>query len=286
MKPVQSFFHQTAGAGNVHSQKMLPAFSVLSALRKIQPCFLPEISADRFTIPRQTFTVKPHQISSLGTYCFDLWQILVYKFANQLFIPRNILPQGVQPGIAFCKSSHSRIHRKCIRLRNFIRIQGPPHFMPQSFIRYYNRRSLEPRQIKRLCRGDTGHADLPAYFGNRCEGNIASAGNRQITMDLIGYHRHMIPRTQFPDFGKCLFVPYFPHRIVGIAEDHQCCLRVCQFSLQFRPVNRIVFAITIICERRLYNISSVIDNRIEENIVDRRLYQHIFPCCRQLSHRA
>ena len=63
-------------------------------------------------------------------------------------------------------------------------------------------------------------------------------------------------------------IPDLSYRIVRIAENHHTCLRIRQFCFQFAKVNRI-FPV-FISQRTFQNVSPIIHNRIEENIVYRR----------------
>ena len=101
-------------------------------------------------------------------------------------------------------------------------------------------------------------------------------------MNFIRNHNYMMFPAQIANPPQFLPVPDSSYRIVGITQNHQGSLRIGKFLFQILKIHMI--SVSVILQRTLYNISSVIHNRIEENIVNRCLYQHIFPHCRQLAY--
>ena len=89
--------------------------------------------------------------------------------------------------------------------------------------------------------------------------------------------------TERPDPLHRFLFPYFSHRIVRITEDQHGSLRVCNHPFQFFKVHPVT--LTIISKRTFHHVSSVVDNRVEKNIIDRRQKDNLFRHRREFPHR-
>ena len=89
-------------------------------------------------------------------------------------------------------------------------------------------------------------------------------------------------RAQSTDSFQRRFVPNLSNRIVRVTKNHQRRLRICEFLFQVFKINMI--CIFIKYKRTFQYLSAIIQNRIEEYIIYRRLHQHLLSWCCQLPH--
>lgn len=102
-------------------------------------------------------------------------------------------------------------------------------------------------------------------------------------MNLIGEHHHPVLPAKLADLRQRILIPNFPHRIVGITEDHERSLGIGQLSLQIREIDPVSAA--VVFQAALQDLPSIIENRVEKNIIDRCLDQHLLPGGRELPDR-
>ena len=154
--------------------------------------------------------------------------------------------------------------------------------MTQKLIRHHNRCSLQSRNIKRLRGCNCCHTDTTADFRNTRKRNILLSGSRKVTVDLIGKYNYMIFPAKLSNPLQCLPIPYIAHRIMGITQDHHGNLWIGKLLLQVLPVDGV--SVSVICQRTFCYKTSIIDNGIKENIINRCLNQYLFSRCCQFSH--
>ena len=92
----------------------------------------------------------------------------------------------------------------------------------------------------------------------------------------------MMTVTKHADFFQGLRIPDLADRIVRIAEDHQCRLRIRELALQIIKID-MVFPIGI-DQRAGKDHSAIVEDRIVKDIIDRREDQHLFSRSGQLAH--
>ena len=112
--------------------------------------------------------------------------------------------------------------------------------------------------IERLGRRYAGNADLAAGLADRGKRNVVSVRVGEVTVYLVGNHRHIVFAAELAYFRKSFRLPDLSDRIVGIAEYHQRCLRIGKLILKVVPVDRI--PAVLIDKRRFKNISAVVEN--------------------------
>ncbi len=173
------------------------------------------------------------------------------------------------------KCSHRRHGSKNIRLRHLIRIQPPVHPVPQHRVRRKDSGSLDARNIKGLCRRYAGNTIIPARFRYGSKRNVTAARLCQVTMNLIGQNQHMMPDTKLANALQRLSVPYFSNRIMRIAQKQHRSLRIGQLFLQIVKIYGI--NAVLIPQPAFQNISSVIQDRIEEIVVNGSHHRDILP---------
>ena len=281
MQPVQQ---PAAGTGDVHAQELIAVAPVDAARGEIQPRLLADEGGQLLRPLRHLAAVQPHEIGGLCVHRADLGQFPAEERQGLPPVFRQIRPQRVQPGAAVGEGGHGRLRGKAVGLRHLVGVQGPPDLVPQHRIGNHRRRGLESRQIEGLGGRDAGDAVLTAVFRDRGKGRVIPSGERQVAVDLIRQHQDVVVPAQFPDPRQGLPVPDLPHRVVGIAEDHQGGLGVRQFPLQVLPVD-FIDAIVVV-ERALQHPAAVVLDGVEKDVVDRGHCQHILPRRGELPHHA
>ena len=154
--------------------------------------------------------------------------------------------------------------------------------MANDRIRYRDGRRLQACQIECLRRSYTGNTVIPADIRYRCKRDISASRIRQITVNLIREHNHMMLRTQHTDSFQRRFVPNLSNRIVWVTENHQHRLRICELLFQVFEIN--VICISVEYKRTFQHLSAIIQNRVKEYIIHRCLHQHLLGWCCQFPH--
>ena len=95
----------------------------------------------------------------------------------------------------------------------------------------------------------------------------------------------MLP-AQFAEACQGAAVPDLPGGVVGVAQDHQRGLRVGQLAFQVLPVDGVPSGRRVVGQRRLKHIAAVVEDRVEEDVVYRRLDDHVLGRRGQLAHHA
>jgi pyrimidine-nucleoside phosphorylase len=148
-------------------------------------------------ISGQRIAVDPQQIRGICRYCPELRNLFSDKIFCKLTVLPQIFTQLLQPLSAPVKCRNGSNGCEHIGLCHFIRVQPPVHPVPQRRIRNDHCCRLEPRQVKGLRGCHTGDAVIFTMLRYRRKWDILHPGSRNIAMDLIRQHQHMMFEAQF-----------------------------------------------------------------------------------------
>ena len=258
----------------------MPVAPVFGAFGEHHPVLAPEMVAQRVGVVRDGRAVDPHEV---GGVPLDHDDAAIRGHGGVVFVEHRtrgglvagqIGTQLVQPGAALIERGQRGVHGERVRLGHLVGVQGAPHLVAQHGVWDHHRRRVEARDVERLGRRHAGHRVHRAMLARGGERHVAEARIGQIAVDLVADHRHMMLPAQFADARQGFAIPDVSDRIVWVAQDHQRGLRVGELRLQIRPVDR-VMPLAVVDERGFEHPAAVVEDRIEEDVVDRRLDEHV-----------
>ena len=201
------------------------------------------------------------------------------------FVIGQICAQFLKPWLAFVEGGERGGHGESVRLGHFIGIERAPYFMLQHGIRDHYGSRVKTGDIERFGRCHAGHGVHCALLIHRGKGYVIVSRIGQIAVNFVADYGHMIVPAKLTYACEGVAIPDSAYGIVRIAQNHQRGLRISQLGFQIGPVDGVMSG-TVIFQWRFKHSASIIDNRIEENVVDRSLDKHILVGSGEFSYHA
>ena len=217
--------------------------------------------------------VHPDQAGPFELGDREIGQMLPAEIPHAAIIGMQVADELIQPLGPLVVGGPGGKHAERIDVADLVVVDGAVDPRPASGIGRDDVCDLQPGDIERLAGGDAGHAVMQKILRKRGKRRVAVPRENQFAMDLVGYDHDVVAEADLADPEQFGARPDPADGVVGIAQQHQLHPRIGGLRLQVVVIDHIGIADRH--QRRGHDFASVVADRREEAVVDRRLDEHL-----------